>query len=318
MLIEVGSPASLPLGFLRTSANATRLLGLTVQHPPVDVFAEAAPQLSVTGALAHKGYVYAQRFLEHHGLPQRGNVEIELSIPDMMGLGAEAMLGLSIARTLAWVNGLPVDDAHALARAIGLGPEHALETWGFRQGGLLLADADDLNASPRRLPIAHDDQRAWSFVFILPRVAPDASEVLEAEQRRCVLEAARRASVETETLVERELWPAAERDDLPAFARALMALQQLNRQALADAGTPVRFTPDEQAVLDLFRDQGALAWGRSLTGMALYAVVEGAPASIDLRRHLSRLVGIHGGWVMATITDNAGARQALHEVRPAD
>ena len=316
MLIEVGSPCSLPLGLIRTQDNQTCLLGVTLQHPPTDLFAEASAQFSVTGPLAHKGYAHAQHFLAHHHLPQQANVEIELAIPDMMGLGAETILGLSIARALAWVHSLPTDDAPTLARAIGLGPQHALNVWGFQQGGFLMVDVQQLNTPLRRHPIAHEDQAAWGFVLLLPRVPPETPESLEADHLQRLLDAAPRVSVATERLLAEDLWPALEQNDLPAFARALMTLQPLNQQALAEAGMALPFTKDEQAVLDLFRDRGALAWGRSLTGMALYGLVQGASASVEVRHHLSELVGLYGGWVMATITDNVGARHTLHEMRP--
>lgn len=317
MLIEVGSPCCLPLGLIRTREGATRLLGVTLQHPPTDVFAEAASQFSVTGPVAHKGREAAVRFLAHHSLPQQANVEIELAIPDMMGLGAQTLLGLSTARALAWLHGLPTDDALALARAIGLGPQHALELWSFQQGGLLLVETQHLSASPRRHPLAHEDKAAWGFVFLLPRTPPETPETLEADHLQRLLNAAPRVSVETEHILDEELWPALDKDDLPAFAHAVMTIQHLNHRAWVEAGMTFPLTKGEQAVLDLFRDQGALAWGRSLTGLALYGLVKGASASIEIRHHLSQHVGIYGGRVMATITDNVGARQVLHERRPA-
>ncbi len=316
MLIEVGSPCSLPLGLIRTQDGKLLLLGVTLQHPPMDVFAEASNTLSVTGPVAHKGREAAVRFLTYHQLPQRAKVEIELAIPTMVGLSSEAMLSLSIARALAWVHGLPTHDTLALARAVNLGPEHALEIRGFHQGGLLLADAGQLDTPPRRQVIAHDDKYAWGFVLLLPPIPPGTPATLEADHVRMVLEAASHISPETERVANEELWPAMNHDDIQAFGQAVMRLQQLNQEGWAAAGLPLRFTPEEQAVLDLFRDQGAFAWGRSLTGKALFGLVRGATASVEVRRHLSQLVGIYGGRVMATISDNNGARHVIREMRP--
>lgn len=316
MLIEVGSPCSLPLGLVRSSTGQTSLLGVTLQHPPVDVFAEASATLSVTGPVAHRGRLAVERFLAHHHLPPQANVEIELATPTMMGLSSEGMLSLSLARALAWVHQLPTDNAVALARAVGLGPEHALEVWGFQQGGFLLAEAQQLEAAPRRHALTHDDKQAWGFVLLLPPVRPETPEDIEATHLKMVLAAGAHLSPETGRLVDDELWPALDRNDLPAFGRALLALQQLNQAGLAAAGVALRFALEEQAVLDVFRDQGAFAWGRSLTGSALYGLVQGANHSVEVRRHLSKQVGIYGGRVMATITDNQGARHVIHEQRP--
>jgi predicted sugar kinase len=320
MLIEVGAPCCLPLGLIRFP-DKTALLGIILQHPPVDVFAEAAAHFGVTGPRADLGYEQARRFLSHHRLEPRAEVEIELAIPAFMGLGSEAMLGLSLARALAWVYGLPTHDTPALAHAVGLEPEHGLELWGFDRGGLLLVAADHgaaLETPPlRRAPIAHlDHEEAWSFVFHLPRVPLGTPATLEADRRARLLRSAPHLSVETSHLLEAGLWPALEQNDLAAFARALMAIQQLNYEALAEAGTPHAVTGEAQAVLDVMRDHGALAWGQCLGGLGLYGLVKGASASIELRHHLSRHVGIYGGVVMATITDNDGARHTLRETRP--
>ena len=304
MLIEVGAPCSLPLGVVRTSAGQTQLLGVTLQHPPADVFAETSTTLSVTGPVAHLGRIAAERFLAHHQLPPHANIEIELATPTMVGLSSEAMLSLSIARALAWVHGLPSDDAVALARAVSLGPEHALEVWGFQQGGFLLTDIQQLETAPRRHAIAHDDKHAWGFVLLLPPTAPETPETIEKTHLKMVLEASDYISPETDGIVNDELWPALNNDDLSAFGQALLALQKVNQAGLAVAGVPLHFTPQEQAVLNLLRDQGAFAWGRSLTGSALFGLVQGANHSVEVRRHLSKLVGIYGGRVMATITDN--------------
>ncbi len=322
MLIEVSSPCCLPLGLIRTREDQTGVLGVTLQHPPTDVFAEASTEFSVTGPMAHKGHAQARRFFAHHRREPRANVEIELAIPDMMGLGAETMLGLSVARALAWVCGLPTEDVSALARAVGLGPEHALAVWGFDRGGFLLVAAgrgDASGAIPpplRRHPIAHSDQEAWAFVFLLPKVPLGTPETLEADRLAALLNAAPRLSAETGRLFDEALWPSLERDDLDAFAHALMAIQQLNREALADAGAPLSFTREEQVIFALFRDRGAAAWGRSPTGLALYALIQGASASVALRHHLSQHVGIYGGVVMAAIADNTGARHTVRETRP--
>ncbi len=80
MLIEIGAPVCLPLGLVQVD-NKTCLLGLTLQHPPVHLSAQAYAGFMVTGARADIGYKYATRFLDCHQLEHRANVEIELAIP---------------------------------------------------------------------------------------------------------------------------------------------------------------------------------------------------------------------------------------------
>jgi predicted sugar kinase len=319
MHIEIGAPASLPFGLVQLESGAgpkTCLLGVTLQHPPVNLFAQAYPAgLKVSGARADVAYTQAARFLGYHGLKQQAEVEIELAIPSLVGLGSEAMLGLSMAQALAWLNNLPLDDAPALARASRLPPQEALALWGFAQGGVLLVDvseAADLHSPPlRRFELAHSDKEAWVFVLVLPRIPPGAPETLEADRLAGLLKAAPHLSAETEQVLTTALWPALESDDMAAFGRAVMALQALNQAALTSAGVPLAYTPGEQAIFDLMRDHGAMAWGRSATGLALFGLVKGARASIDLRHKLRHHLGFFGGRAMASITDNRGAMYAL-------
>jgi predicted sugar kinase len=322
MLIELNVPASLPLGLVQLEDETglkTCLLGFTLQHPPVHLQAQAHPELVVSGPRADKAYEQAGHFLHYHGLKTGAEVEIELAIPALMGLGSEAMLGLGIGQALAWVHevSLPEDKAPQLAPALGLGPQHALELWGFDRGGLLLVDTrpgpvgrPDLI---RRQEIAHPEKEAWAFVFVLPRVPKDTPETLETDRLAHLLQAAPHLSPDSGRLVAEELWPAVANDDIAAFGRGLMHLRQMNQAALAGAGTPVELSDAHQATLDLMRDYGAFAWGQSATGLCLYALVRGAKDSITLRQKLRQHLGFFGGTVMATITDNDGARYTLQD-----
>jgi beta-ribofuranosylaminobenzene 5'-phosphate synthase len=323
MEIEIAAPASLPLGLVRLEQNneaRVALLGITLQYPPVHLLARPSVGLNVTGARADKAYEQTQRFLERHGLESGAEVEIELAIPSLMGLGSEAMLGLSVARALVRLkpelHQLPMDNAPALAHAIGLGPEYALEIWGFDQGGLLLVEdtQDQSGAFPEiihRHEISHPEADAWAFVLHFPHAPADTPKTWEADCRLNLLKAAPHVSEETGHVFQAELWPAVQRDDLPTFGRALLTIQQLNQHALAHAGTPQMLTSGAQPVLDLMQENGAVAWGQSLTGLARYGLVRGASDSIELRKKVQAHVGLYGGTVMASICDNAGARRKV-------
>src|SRR5262249_2560392 len=109
-------------------------------------------------------------------------------------------------------------------------------------------------------------------------------------------------------LVEYELWPALEQNDMAAFGQALMAVQRLNHEALAAAGTPPASAPGTEGVLKVLADAGCLAWGESAAGLAPFGLIRGGPASIVVRRQLVAHVGYEGGSVTAAICDNQGAR----------
>ena len=333
MLIEVGSPATLPLGLVKfddPSGSKTCLLGLTVQHPPIQLFAQQHPnRLLITGPRADVGYDYAQRFLNHHQLKQQAEVEIEHAIPSLVGLGSETMLALSIAKALAWVHDLPPEkrDKTALAQTLelGTGPRQALEIWGFERGGLLLIEVDPatetgLPSLLQRQEIKHKEREAWAFVFYFPGDTDEIPETWESDRWTALLQATAYLSPETGRLVRKDLWPAAEQDDLDAFGKSLLALHHLNEEALAKAtlakaGALPAPNPEHQAIFDLMRNSGAVAWGQNLTGLSLYGLIKGGQASRDLRTQLRKHIGYFGGTIMATITDNNGAGEAVQDRR---
>ncbi|MCP5096357.1 MAG: hypothetical protein GY943_12465 [Chloroflexi bacterium] len=323
MLIEIGTPSCLPLGLARVDQNnelKTCLLGITLQHPPVHLSAQAHTGLKITGARADIGYDQAIRFLQYYQLKHQAEVEIELAIPAFVGLGSETMLGLTVAQALSWLNDLSYtnSDMQQWMQALNLEPQNALELYSFERGGLLLVESETLAPAQvpallRRQEITHEERHAWAFVFLFPRVPKGTLKTVEADRLAALVQASSHLSRESGHLVTEDMWTAVANDDIAAFGRSLMALQQMNQTALANAGTPFELSVDEQAVLDLMRDFGAAAWGKCMTGLGLYALVRGGDTSRTLRKRVQDHVGIMGGIVMATITDNVGMRHTIKD-----
>jgi predicted sugar kinase len=96
-----------------------------------------------------------------------------------------------------------------------------------------------------------------------------------------------------------------------------MALQDCNHEALRQTGAERPLAPEDQAVLDLFAENGAFAWGRSPTGIALYGLVQGQRQASDMKKRLLALKGHFAGTTMATGIDNAGATTKLREAKQA-
>ena len=90
-----------------------------------------------------------------------------------------------------------------------------------------------------------------------------------------------------------------------------MQLQKMNREALATIDHPFEINESQEALFALMQENGALAWGQTLTGLGHYALVHGGQASRVLRKKITDLVGYSGGIVMATITANQGAQAVL-------
>jgi len=305
MQIELTSPACLLLGLAQLDGQTCQI-GITLQYPQIQLVARDSAGLSITGARADLAHRQAAHFFQHQGLSPQGEIEIELAIPQFMGLGSAAMLGLSMARALSTLHELPAISTAELAQAGGLDKDEALEAHAFASGGLLAVGTDGVLL--RRQTIAHQDEADdWVFVFVLPRPPGDTPEPIEVDRRAALRGSARHLSAEATSTIEDDLWPAIERDDFNTFAHALARLQALNVAALASAGQPATLAPHEQALLDLMRNHGALVCGRTLTGLAIYGLIKGGGPSRDLRRALVMQLGIFGGTVMATLCDNSGS-----------
>jgi predicted sugar kinase len=323
MFIEIGVPSSLPLGLVKAkSENGTKtaILGLTLQHPPVNLFAQMDRRLNITGARADVGHDYAHRFFKRHNLKKRALVEIELSVPAFVGLNSRPLLGLGMAQALSWVHGLPHETADSLqfAQAIQLSSREALPYWSFTRGGLLLVDTE---AEPGQMPdvlmrqrIEHEMEKdAWAFVFHFPRIPKGTKETLEADRLLALIEAAPHLSEKSGPLVQKDLKTAIRENDIVAFGQAIMLLQRMNQEALAAAGQANESGQEDQAVLELIQAHGALAWGKSPTGLSTFGLIKGGQASRVLRKAILDQVGYFGGIVMASITDNVGGRFTVKE-----
>ena len=309
MILELAAPASLPLGIAQINGQPS-LLALTVQHPPVHLEAQARTGLQITGPRAHIAHTYASRFYESHSLTPGAEIEIELAIPAYIGLGSDTMLALSIAKTLAWAHQRPVTDPDQVASTLNLSPVQAGEIAGFAQGGLLLASVDPTSAGDRilrRAEIAHAERDAWAFVFHFPFPPDDTPESLETDRLKALVNAAGLLPPDSPQIVE-TLFQAVSDDNLAEFGQGLMALQKIAHEALQKSGVPIEFTSDEQKIFELMQAEGAVAWGQSLSGYCLWGLLKGGDPSRTLRKRLTDHVGIFGGRVMATITDNRGAK----------
>src|SRR5215212_7942925 len=119
MQTELTSPSCLLLGLAQLDGRICQL-GITLQFPQIQLLARHSRALAISGARADLARKQAEHFFQHHHLPPQAEIEIELAIPQFMGLGSAAMLGLSVARALSTLHALPADNLAGLARSVGL------------------------------------------------------------------------------------------------------------------------------------------------------------------------------------------------------
>jgi len=305
MPLEINTPACLPLGLARFNGQ-THALGLALQHPPINLKALPAAALDVSGACFPLARAAAEKVLAQKLAPP-GELEIELAIPLLMGLGGEPLLALSAAHALSELNQMKTAAA-TLAQWLGLEALAALETAVFTGGGLVQVNlsAPISSGAQRRAPIQHEDKYAWAVVLYLPRPATQHTDEWEAERRAALVNAAPHLNPATAALVEHQLWPAVQQNNFSAFTSAVAELHGYNSAALQAAGAPLTPTPEAQTALEVIKAEGVTAYGQCLTGLGVYAFVQGAEASQILRKKLMARLGYEAGTIMAAITDNAG------------
>ena len=304
----------LPLGVIKQAGSGEpriAQLGITLQHPFVQIFAQAASQMSVTGPRSDIGAAYVERLVASSSSAIDADIQIEFAIPAHMGLGSAPMLGIGMDKVLMWCNQQPDHEAVDFSHSPAFEPLHHLEFLGAAQGGLLLVDipssSSDTSPPLWRAALQHDDKEAWAFVLVLLRVPEGTESTMELDRRRALIEATSVMTAESGELFSTVIQPAVERDDLVAFGQGLMALQELNHRALASVRKLPTLTEKAQAVLDLMKVQGAVAWGQSPEGYCCYALTKGARATINMRTALRTIVGHTDGHMIATITNNRGA-----------
>jgi predicted sugar kinase len=299
--LELTTPCCLPLGAVQADGRPT-LLGAALQYPPINLVMRSLNELSVTGARAPVARAQAQQWFESHNLPPKAEIEIELAIPAHMGLGSEAMMGMSVGRGLRDLAGL--GDPRGLDEqrtAVGLGAEWALEAWSASQGGLHAVGLD--GTSLQRHAVKHDDDNAWVFVIHLPRAPADTPPSFEHTQRLALIKAA--------SLVQADagpMWAALATNDLPAFAKELMTIQERTTEALSRIGAPVVVSAESQRMIEVIKLSGAPAWGQSFGGLAVWGLVHGAKQSQDARLKMRRVMGYEGGTITAAVVDNDGVK----------
>jgi predicted sugar kinase len=291
MRINLICPSLLHLGFLPANDGALCELGITLQHPQIQLAARPATTLGVSGPRADVALATAQKFLHKHHLSAHGDIEIELAIPAHMGLGSDSMLTASIKNVFTLWHDVRTSFRVTLA-------EHA-----FAQGGLLLTNDEGL--VQKRVTLAHpNDDDAWVFVMVLPKEPDDFAETFETQQ----LHKLRNALPYLPSTNQSALFDAIARNDFGAFAEALSAIHAANIAALEANASPINLTDKDTDILNFMRAHGAAFTWRAITGLALVGLIKGAQPSRALRKALTEKLGYFGPLVMASICDNHGAK----------
>lgn len=292
--VVVEAPARLHFGVLDLRGELGRRfggLGAAIPQPSLLLDATLATDISVEGPDADRAAEYARRFLAYHLLPGGVRLRIHRAIPSHVGLGSGTQLGLAVGRALAELHGLTVRP-ETLARAVGRGRRSAIGTWAFALGGFILEGGQRPGAEGLAPLLAHLPLPAsWRYVVALPPgpagLSGDAeTAAFEQLPPPCELDTARVAH-----LVLMQLLPALAEADLPSFGAALSAVQQITGGWFAPA-QGAAFAPGlGGALVEHMTRWGVAGVGQSSWGPAVYGIVDGDAAALDLADAVRAFLG---------------------------
>lgn len=259
-------------------------LGAAIPCPSLLLEVTPAPGVVAHGPDAERAADFARRFSEYHRLSSGVRLTVHRAIPSHAGLGSGTQLGLSVARALAELNGLPTDPIE-LARAVGRGKRSAIGTWTFALGGFIVEGGRRLGSEEMAPLLARFSiPESWHYVVAVPHGARGLSGEAEARAFEELPTPPDREVEKVSHLVLMQLLPALVEGDLPSFGAALSAVQRITGAWFAaQQGGVFASGPTERLVRDMAA-WGAAGVGQSSWGPAVYGLVEselGARALAD-------------------------------------
>jgi beta-ribofuranosylaminobenzene 5'-phosphate synthase len=284
VFVEAGARLHFGVLDLR-GALGRRFGGLGAAIPSPSLLLEAARAsggVSAEGPDSARAAEFARRFLASHGLDRGARLVVHQRIPAHSGLGSGTQLGLSVARALAELYGLPAEPAE-LARAVARGQRSAIGTWAFALGGFIVEGGrrpgeDGIAPLIGRFEVPE----RWRCVVAVPPGSPGLSGEAEAQAFEQLPRPAESEVERVSHLVLMQLLPALVEGDLVSFGEALSAVQRITGAWFAPQQGGV-FAPGHGA--ELIRQMagwGVAGVGQSSWGPAVYGLVEGVDAGFAL------------------------------------
>jgi beta-RFAP synthase len=271
-------------------------IGAAAPAPTLVVSASLAPTLEVGGEDSDRAADFARRFLTQLAPgPNRGaRVCVHRALPAHAGLGSGTQLALAVGRALSELYGISMD-ASALARAMGRARRSAIGTWTFGGGGLVLEggrrpESEDVAPLIARLQFP----TRWRCVVAVPHERSVMSGIAEEEAFRQLPSPSEHDVERVAHLVLMALLPSLADGDLPTFGKALSAIQSITGRwfAAVQGGTFAAGSSEE--LVRRMTEWGACGVGQSSWGPAVYGIVDGEDAGLQLAERVSAVVGTAG------------------------
>jgi beta-RFAP synthase len=282
-------------------------VGAAAPAPTLLVSAAPAEGLQVEGDEAARAEGFVRDFLAHHRLPARVHVRVHRALPAHAGLGSGTQLALAVGRALAEVYGVAAD-APALARAVGRARRSAVGTWTFAGGGLVVEggrrdEVDECGPLLSRIFFP----TTWRAVVAVPHASAGMSGAAEAAAFAALPAPDEREVHRVAHLVLMALLPAVADADLHEFGAALTEIQETTGRWFASVQGGTFAAGPSARLVQVMRDCGARGVGQSSWGPAVYGVVDGQEAGVEIAQRVRRELG-SGGTVYEGPFRREGAR----------
>lgn len=308
--VVVEAPSRLHFGVLDLRGALGRRfggLGAAVPAPSLLLEAERATELTASGPEADRAAEFARRFAEYHARKLGARLTVHRALPAHAGLGSGTQLGLSVARALAELHGLPTDVA-GLARAVGRGERSAIGTWAFELGGFLV-EGGRRDGSDAVAPLLgrYAMPTAWRCVIVVPDDPRGLSGEAEVAAFRGLPPPETREVERVSHLVLMQLLPALVEADLASFGAALSEVQRITGGWFAPMQGGTFASGAAGPLIACLASWGAAGVGQSSWGPAVYGIVAGDEAAEALAAQARRALGGRGA-VYAGAFASSGAR----------
>jgi beta-RFAP synthase len=220
---------------------------------------------------------------------QAGHLQIRLlqAPPLHSGLGTGTQLALAASLAIAQAVGKG-DDRQAIIECSGRGRRSAIGIYGFFYGGLIV---DGGSEEPQQLgELAARAELPAKWRVLLLRSRQDQHRVCGLEEEACFANSLSPPSVTRilESLLQEELFPAAEKGDFPTFQRAVTTYNRLSGSLFAAAqGGPYR-GPVITELVHRIEGLGSYGVGQSSWGPTVFSICEDLDRARWLEQRLAQ------------------------------
>lgn len=335
-MVEVVTPTRLHLGLMSFGHAEVRAfggVGMMIDRPGLRLRMSTADHLTAGGPLADRAASFARTCAAAWGVPEAFRIEVLEAPASHVGLGSGTQLALAVAAAVRFLRlpeaaigtavgesrGVTVDEAVALARAVGRGRRSCVGIYGFAGGGLVMEGG--------RLPPPTGGPGEISqhgcFSPLLARVAlPEAW--------RCLLfslrgggglhgEAERRAfaslppvpvevSAELARIAVMELLPAAVEGRFDVFARAVGGYGAVAGRPYAALAAALPHTEITARLIEQLAAWGVVGAAQSSWGPTVVACCESAQSATSIAERFADTHLASRYEVTIARCDGAGAR----------